>query len=130
MKTCPCAIFSTCSVVIFRTNDDIASWALTYPYGKSTGNQWKLIPTRIIIDAVEVLANKATGIDVKTKRLYPTLDAGYTNIEAKSGWTGEVVYRRTSDKRGTDGHLILADTNNSSNDFHVSTTIKPRQYDE
>ena len=119
-----------CSVVIFRTTQDVTAWPTTYPYGKTTGNQWILIPVRHIIDAVEVLANKSTGIDVSTKRLYPTLDAGYTNIEAKSGWTGEVVYRRTSDKRGTDGHPILVDTNNSSNDFHVSTTIKPRHYDE
>ena len=119
-----------CSIVIFRTTEDVTAWPTTYPYGKTTGNQWLLIPVRHIIDAVEVLANKSTGVDVSTKRLYPTLDAGYTNIEAKSGWTGEVVYRRTSDKRGTDGHLILVDTNNSSNDFHVSTTIKPRQYDE
>ena len=119
-----------CSVVIFRTDEDVKAWPTTYPYGKTTGNQWLLIPVRHIIDAVEVLPNKTTGIDVSTKRLYPTLDAGYTNIEAKSGWTGEVVYRRTSDKRGTDGHLILVDTNNSSNDFHVSTTIKPRHYDE
>ena len=119
-----------CSVVIFRTTQDVTAWPTTYPYGKTTGNQWILIPVRHIIDAVEVLANKSTGIDVSTKRLYPTLDAGYTNIEAKSGWTGEVVYRRTSDKRGTDGHPILVDTNNSSNDFHVSTTINPRQYDE
>ena len=78
---------------------------------------------------MECLPNKATGIDVSTKRLYPTLDAGYANIEAKSGWTGEVVYRRTSDKTSADGHPILADTNNSCNDFHVSTTIKPRAYD-
>ena len=119
-----------CSVVIFRTTEDVTAWPTTYPYGKTTGNQWLLIPVRHIIDAVEVLANKSTGIDVSTKRLYPTLDAGYTNIEAKSGWTGEVVYRRTSDRRGTDGHPILVDTNNSSNDFHVSTTINPRQYDE
>ena len=119
-----------CSIVIFRTTEDVTAWPTTYPYGKTTGNQWLLIPVRHIIDAVEVLANKSTGVDVSTKRLYPTLDAGYTHIEAKSGWTGEVVYRRTSDKRGTDGHLILVDTNNSSNDFHVSTTIKPRQYDE
>ena len=119
-----------CSVIIFRTDEDVATWATTYAYGKSAGTMWKLIPTRTIVDAVECLPNKATGIDVSTKRLYPTLDAGYTNIEARSGWTGEVVYRRTSDKRGTDGHLILVDTNNSSNDFHVSTTIKPRQYDD
>lgn len=119
-----------CAVVLFRTGENVTAWPATYPYGKTSGNQWLLVPTRTIIDAVECLPNKATGIDVSTKRLYPTLDAGYTNIEARSGWTGEVIYRRTSDKRGTDGHLILADTNNSSNDFHVSTTIKPRQYDE
>ena len=119
-----------CSVVIFRTDDDITTWPLTYPYGKTTGNQWKLLPKRNIIDGVEVLRNKNTGIDVSTKRLYADIDAGYTNIEAISGYTGEVVYRRTSDKRGADGHKILVDTNNSSNDFHVSKTIKPREYDE
>lgn len=119
-----------CSVVIFRTDDDIATWPLTYPYGKTTGNQWKLLPKRHIIDGVEVLRNKNTGIDVSTKRLYADIDAGYTNIEAISGYTGEVVYRRTSDKRGADGHKILVDTNNSSNDFHVSKTVKPREYDE
>lgn len=119
-----------CSVVIFRTDDDIATWATTYPYGKTSGNQWKLLPKRHIIDGVEVLRNKNTGIDVSSKRLYSEIDAGYTNIEAISGYTGEVVYRRTSDKRGDDGHKILIDSNNSSNDFQISKTIKPREYDE
>lgn len=118
-----------CSVVIFRTDEDVASWPTTYPYGKTTGSMWLLIPTRTIIDAVEVLPNKATGIDVSAKRLYPFLDAGYTHIEARSGYTGEVVYRRTSDKVGANGHKILIDTNNSSNDFTVSASVKPRQYD-
>jgi len=119
-----------CAVIIFRTDEQVADWQLTYPYGKTTGSQWKLVPKRLIIDGVEALANKATGIDVSTKRLYADIDAGYTYIEARTGWTGEVVYRRTADKRGADGHKMLTDTNNSSNDFHVSTTIKPRQYDE
>ena len=119
-----------CAVIIFRTDEKIDDWQLTYPYGKTTGSQWKLVPRRLIIDGVEALSNKATGIDVSTKRLYADIDAGYTYIEARTGWTGEVVYRRTADKRGTDGHKMLTDTNNSSNDFHVSTTIKPRQYDE
>ena len=119
-----------CAVVIFHTDEQIADWQLTYPYGKTSGSQWKLVPKRLIIDGVEALANKVTGIEVSTKRLYADIDAGYTNIEARSGWTGEVVYRRTADKRGADGHKMLVDTNNSSNDFHVSTTIKPRQYDE
>lgn len=119
-----------CAVVLFRTDEEVGAWPTVYAYGKTTGSQWMLIPTRTIVDAVESLPNKATGIDVSTKRLYPFLDAGYAHIEAKSGYTGEVVYRRTSEKRGADGHLILLDTNNSSLDFHVSTTIKPRQYDE
>ena len=119
-----------CSVVLFRSDDDVAAWPTTYAFGKTSGNQWLLLPIRHIIDGVEIMRNKTTGIEVNTKRLYPTIDAGYTNIEAASGWTGEVVYRRTSDKRGADGHRILVDTNNSSNDFTVSKTIKPRQYDE
>lgn len=118
-----------CAVVIFRTADDVASWPLTYAYGKTSGSQWMLIPRRLIIDGVEALANKVTGIDIATKRLPADIDAGYTFIEARSGWTGEVVYRRTANRRGSAGQLILTDTNNSSNDFHVSTTIKPRQYD-
>ena len=39
-----------CGVVIFRTDDDIATWPLTYPYGKTAGNQWVLCPKRHIID--------------------------------------------------------------------------------
>ena len=117
------------SVALFRTDEEVTQWGTTYPYGKTAGFLFLLIPTRTIIDAVEVLPNKTTGIDVSAKRLYSTLDAGYANIEAKSGYTGEVVYRRTA-KHADDGHPILMDTNNSSNDFHVSKTIKPREYDE
>ena len=118
-----------CGVVIFRTDEDPASLPTTYPYGKTSGNQWKLLPKRMILDAVEVLSNKNTGVDVATKRLYDDLDAGYTYINSTSGRNGEVVYRKTS-KHATDGHAVLMDTNNSSNDFKVSTTIKPREYDE
>lgn len=118
-----------CGVVIFRTDEDPAALPTTYSYGKTSGNQWKLLPKRMILDAVEVLSNKATGVDVATKRLYNDIDAGYTYINAASGRNGEVVYRKTS-KHATDGHAVLMDTNNSSNDFKVSTTIKPREYDE
>ena len=118
-----------CSIVIFRTYEDMTALPKTYPYGKTSGSQWALLPKRYIIDGVEVLRNKNTGIEVSSKRLYDDIDAGYTNINAVSGWTGEIVYRKTS-KTATDGHPILTDTNNSSNDFQVSTTIKPREYDK
>ena len=118
-----------CGVVIFRTDEDPTSWPRTYKYGKETGNQWLLLPKQYVTDGVEVLNHKSTGVDVNTKRLYNDIDAGYTNIEATSGWTGEIVYRKTQ-KTGTNGQRILMDTNNSSNDFKVSTTIGPRNYDE
>lgn len=118
-----------CSVVIFRTDEDLTTLPTTYPYGKTSGNQWKLLPKRMILDAVEVLSNRATGVAVDTKRLYDDLDAGYININAISGRSGEVVYRKTS-KKTDDGRIILMDTNNSSNDFKVSSTIKPREYDD
>ncbi len=118
-----------CGVIIFRTDENIDLWQHTYGYGKTTGSlSYLCVPTRVIIDGVDYLKNKATGVDIATKRLYNTIDAGYAHIEAVSGYTGEVVYRRT-EKIAADGHKILMDTNNSINDFKVSTTIKPREYD-
>lgn len=119
-----------CGIVIFRTDDDITAWPHTYGYGKTSGSLYYLcVPKRVIIDGVDYLKNKSTGVDVSSKRLYADIDAGYTHIEAISGYTGEVVYRRTASITA-DGRKILMDTNNSLNDFKVSTTIQPRQYDE
>lgn len=118
-----------CGVIIFRTNENIDDWIHDYAYGKTSGQMYLMVPRRVILDGVDYLKNKSTGVDVSSKRLYADIDAGYTNIEATSGYTGEVVYRRT-EKIAADGHKILMDTNNSLNDFKVSTTIKPREYDE
>lgn len=119
-----------CGIILFRTTENINDWPHTYDYGKTTGSLFYLcVPKRVILDGVDYMKNKATGVDVSSKRLYADIDAGYTNIEAISGYTGEVVYRRTA-SIAADGHKILMDTNNSLNDFKVSTTIKPRQYDE
>ena len=119
-----------CGIILFRTTENINDWPHTYDYGKTTGSLFYLcVPKRVILDGVDYLKNKSTGVDVSSKRLYADIDAGYTNIEAISGYTGEVVYRRTA-SIAADGHKILMDTNNSLNDFKVSTTIKPRQYDE
>ena len=119
-----------CGIIIFRTNEPIRSWQTSYGYGKTTGTLiYLLVPKRVILDGVDYMKNKPTGIDISAKRLYADIDAGYTHINAYAGWTGEVVYRRTA-KVTANGQKILMDTNNSSNDFKVSTTIKPREYDE
>lgn len=114
-------------VVIFRSDADISQLKLTYKYGKSSGTQYGLLPKRYIIDGVDFLRRKATGTDVGEKRLYSDIDAGYISINATAGLSGEVVCRKVASV-AADGHKILMDTNNSSNDFEVSATIAPRAY--
>lgn len=115
-------------VILFRTNEEIDSWQRTYPYGKTSGNYFICVPRRLILDGVDFLKNKPTGVDVNSKRLYADIDAGYTYVDDNKGYSGEVVYRRTASVT-SEGRKILMDTNNSSNDFKVSVTIAPREYD-
>ena len=122
-----------CGIIIFRTIDDVTTWPKTYGYGKVSGTQtYLLVPNNVIKDGVDYLqydANTSSGADIATKRLYTSIDAGCTHISAKSGYTGETVYRKTL-SIASGGRKILMDTNNSSNDFQVSTTIKVREYDD
>lgn len=119
-----------CGIIIFETDEDINTWPTTYGYGKTSGSMvYMLVPNSTIKDGVDFIKNTATGPNLSTKRLYDEIDAGITHIEAIAGYTGEVVYRKTA-RVYPDGRKKLMDTNNSSNDFKVSTTIKPREYDE
>ena len=115
-------------VIIFRTDKDMRNLPLTYKFGKTSGTRYGLVPKRYIIDGVDFIKRKATGgADVREKRLYNDIDAGYININTTTGLSGEVVYRKVA-STGANGHKILMDTNNSSNDFAVSTTIAPREF--
>jgi hypothetical protein len=119
-----------CGIIIFKTDEDITTWEKVYGYGKTSGPiAYLLIPKDLVKDGVDYVKNSKTGPSISTKRIYTDIDAGYTFINAISGWSGEVVYRNTASVT-PDGRKVLMDTNNSSNDFKVSTTIKPREYDE
>jgi hypothetical protein len=50
-------------------------------------------------------------------------------LSTLSGLDGEVIYRKTSEQQGANGQKRLVDTNNSTEDFQQSKTIKPREYD-
>ena len=117
-------------IIIFRTKENVAYFKTTYPYGKTKGNLYSLVPKKYVIDGVDILKYSATGVDLATKHMSEDIDGGYTNINAISGYNGEVIYRKTSTRRGTNGHKILQDSNNSINDFQTSTTINIREYDE
>jgi len=121
-----------CGIAIFETIEDVTDdWVknnLTYAYGTQKGTQYMKIPTRFIIDAVDILKyNGETGVDVNTKRLFDYLDAGYAFTEAKSGYDGRLVRRKVASTTA-DGRKILQDTNNSTNDFESTDQLTPRVY--
>ncbi len=117
-------------VVLFRSNAAVSSWQKVYNYGKTSGSQWLAAGISQILDGVDILKYKNTGtIDMATKRLLPAIDAGATYIHSASGYNGETVYRKKSTRKGAKGQYILQDTNNSTNDFAVSSTLTPRNYE-
>lgn len=110
-------------VILFNTDEDVTQWENVYAPGKTTGNIFKKIPANTVIDGVEALKNKTTGVDINAKRLYNFIDAGYQFISATTGYTGETLIRKT--EKEENGRVYLIDTNNSTNDFSISTDIKP-----
>lgn len=117
------------TVVLFTATDtEVNGWERSYAYGKTSGVQYLRLPVANIKDGLEILKYSSTSINTANKRLYNFIDAGYATITNASGWNGEVLYRRTSSTT-TDGRRILMDTNNSSTDITVSSTIAPRAYE-
>lgn len=117
-----------CSVVLFETDEDVNSWERVYAQGKDKGNRFVKAPVKYITDGVECLKYSTTGVDIAKKRLYDYIDAGYTNIEATTGYNGQVLYRKKQTD-STSETVKLVDTNNSSNDFGVSDTILPGEFE-
>lgn len=115
-----------CSIVLFSTDENVDSWDIVYREGRDSGNRFVKAPVKYVMDGLECLKNKNTGVDRNTKRLYNYIDAGFQNTETTTGYTGEVVYRKV--EKNENGRIILADTNNSGNDFAVATDILPREY--
>ena len=124
------SMYRLCNVYVRSDAGELSAMAflpLIILFFRGKGNRFMKIPTNSIIDGVEILQNKAqTGVDANTKRLFSYIDAGYTHINATSGYNGETVYRKT-EQLSADGRIILADTNNSQSDFGVSTGVEPRE---
>ncbi|MBO7379794.1 MAG: DUF4876 domain-containing protein [Bacteroidales bacterium] len=103
------------------TDDQMAAIDTTFQYGKTKGNQYLRIPAKYVIDGIELM-NKNYAED-EWKHLYSEIDKG---SQICTSFSGEVYYRKTA--RLLQNRVILADTDNSTNDLAVSTTIKPREY--
>ena len=108
------------SVVIFKTDEDIDTWEEVYCDGKAAGAMQKKMPTKYIIDGVDILKYKIDGtVNADYKRLWDFIDAGYTNIFSVLGKDSQVNYRKL--EKTENGRAILKDSNNSSEDWAVST---------
>lgn len=112
-----------CGVAIFNTTVDVSDttvFAEVYAYGKVSGTKYKKIPAKYIIDGVDILKNKTTGVEVNTKRFCDYVDAGYVVSSGTTSYTGEVMYRK-QESVTVDGRSILMDSNNSCADWAVAT---------
>lgn len=117
-----------CSVVSFRTAEDVSQWPTVYAYGKTKGNMFLRMHIMHVLDGIDFIKFKAqTGPDINTKRLPTNLDAAYTNVSTASGNIGERLFRKTLSVT-PEGRKILMDTNNSLNDFICNDNINPREY--
>lgn len=115
-----------CSVVLFSTTENVDNWERVYKEGASKGTLFVKLPVKFVMDGIECLKLRTTGVDVNEKRLYDYIDAGFANIQAVSGYNGEVIYRKIA--KTENGRAILMDTNNSSNDCAVTDNIDIRAY--
>lgn len=117
-----------CSIVNFRTAEDVATWPTVYADGKTKGNMFLRVDVKHVLDGVDFIKNKAqTGPDINAKRLPTSIDASYTNVSTASGNIAERLVRKTLSVTA-DGRKILQDTNNSQNDFICNDNINPREY--
>ena len=116
------------SIVIFRAND-IATWTKVYANGKSSGQEFLRIPMTEVLDGLDIIKFSPTnGVDLSSKRLYPSIDAGYTHISSASGWNGEVTYRRALPATANKTHIKLQDTNNSASDCATASSLEPGRF--
>lgn len=74
----------------------------------------KKVPAKYIIDAVDLIQNKTV---TNTKRFPPLLDSGFTTVAGT--YTGSSVIRKIIGNKS--GRLIYQDSNNSTEDFEVSS---------
>ena len=113
------ASISSPAIVLFRAEgvsiqDHVTDPDNITPVPGSMSDNVVKIPFEWIQDAVEVFDARSTG---NKKRLVPSLDAGY--VLQTDNFLGRSLMRRVDEAASAySGYEVLADTNNSLNDFY------------
>ncbi|GAA3969735.1 DUF4876 domain-containing protein [Pedobacter ginsengiterrae] len=89
----------------------------------STARKYYQIPSKYIIDAMEIQPNVASAR--LPKKLGADLDAGFAFVP-KGAYTSQSVIRKT--EKVENGRVILKDSNNSTEDFDFLDIALPRAF--
>ena len=117
-------------VVLLAADTNLDKCPTGYSGGKTDGQLFKFVPAFKTIDAVDIVEHSAkTNPDASQKRLPDSYDAGYVATNYAGGNGGEAVVRKTAFVTSNQ-RIVLWDTNNSSNDFEVTTDLSIRSYSE
>lgn len=107
------------SMVIFKSKNVPNYRQLVEPGSTNTTRLYLEVPGSVIIDAVEANANAGA---VTHKRFPSAVDAGFQYCSGT--YVKEALVRKV--RTTVNGRRVLQDTNNSTEDFTVSTNVSPK----
>ncbi len=115
------------AIIIFNYDGaDINDLGLLGDETITRGQYFIKVTPDMILDGVECVKFNDELIDISDKRLADGIDATYITTSTTSGGINEIVERRVDSYDGD--RAILVDTNNSLNDFVVTSNPESRNY--
>lgn len=115
------------AVILMAADTNIDNCPKTYANGKTTGNEYLIVPGFKTIDCVDIVKQKTPSAD--DKRIPTSYDAGFVVTDSTGTFSGQAVVRKTAFIT-SDGRTVLFDTNNSSVDFMATNDLSIRTYSE
>jgi hypothetical protein len=112
-------------IILLAADTNLENCPKTFGKGKTSGNEYTIVPLFKSIDCVDIVKQKTPSAD--DKRFSTNYDAGFTHTEDPGTFSGQAVVRKTAFVT-SDGRTVLYDTNNSSVDFESTTDLSLRSY--
>ena len=112
-------------IALLASDTKIDQCPKTFGKGKTSGNEYTIVPLFKTIDCVDIVKQKTPSAD--DKRFATSYDAGFCVTDSIGTFNGQAVVRKTAFV-ASDGRVVLFDTNNSSVDFEATNDLIPRFY--
>lgn len=112
-------------VMLLAADTKLDQCPKTFGKGKTSGNEYTIVPLFKSIDCVDIVKQKTPSAD--DKRFAESYDKGFTCTADPGTFNGQAVVRKTA-YVCSDGRVVLYDTNNSSVDFETTDDLSLRTY--